>query len=382
MTDEAANADALDATDRHLLTALQAGVPLVPRPFAAVGRDLGLSEEAVVQRCQRLAADGVIRQISAIFDTAQLGYQSSLVAMTVDEAEVERAAAVINAHPGVSHNYVRDHDLNLWWTIAVPPGYDLEAHVGALHRMVGARSTRLLPTVTRYKLGVVLDVAGERTATARSAAGSPAGGDGGTADASTATASAPLAPGGADPAGADPAGGLDPSDVPLVRELQDHLPLEPRPFAGMAARLGLTEEALLEAAERLREAGAMRRFAAVLRHRRAGFRANAMSVWAVPDARVDAAGQELASYDAVTHCYRRPTYPDWPYALFAMIHATSREQVEQTVADMRERVEPLDQRLLYSTRELKKVRVRYFDPAFETWHAQHVAPGDGLPHSE
>ena len=360
----ASSSTLLSTTDRRLLTALQARVPLEPRPFEVLGEELGLAEDEVLERCQRLSDQGIIRQVSAIFDTARLGYQSSLVAMAVDPDDLPQAAAIVSSHPGVSHNYRRDHDLNLWWTIAVPPDHDLAQHVGALHRLTGARSTRPLPTLTRYKLGVVLDVAGERSATARGDAEGAAAPEAATTASST-----------------DAAEGIDPSEIPLVRELQDHLPLQRRPFAAMAERLGMTEARLLEAAVDLRERGVMRRFAAVLRHRRAGFSANAMSVWAVPEERVDEIGQELAGYEAVTHCYRRPTYPDWPYSLFAMIHATHPAEVDRAVADMRERVGEWDHRLLYSTEEYKKERVRYFDPAFEAWRDAHVAPGDDLPDS-
>ena len=348
----------MDERDQLLLNLIQTEFPLVARPFAVLGRRLRESEQAVMDRYRRLKQDRVIRQVSAIFDTRKLGYRTSLVASAIDESRVDDAAAVIRAHPGVSHNYRRDHEFNLWWTIAVPPTEQLEAHVNALHRLTAANSTRTLPTLKLYKIGVDLDVSDARSMAAQSTLPSYRETPRTAAD-------------------------LTPEEVAYVRELQEDLVLEPTPFASMAERLGTSEDALVKAAHGLIAEGLMRRYAAVLNHRRAGFGANAMSVWQVPEERVDEYGYRLAGYAAVSHCYRRPTYPDWPYALFGMIHATSKERVEEAVADMRERTGLSDYRLLYSTKEYKKVRVRYFDPAYEEWAAAHLlaqdspAPADG-----
>lgn len=343
-----------DQGDEALLNAVQAEVPLTPRPFAALAQRLGEDEATVLARYQRLKDAGVIRQTSAILDTERLGYHSTLVAARVPEPRLAEAAEVVSSHPGVSHNYRREHDFNLWWTLAVPPGGDLSAHAHALHRRAGAEATRLLPTLTRYKIGVRLDVGGSRPMDATEERGPQA----------------------AAPRTATDARALSDDEVALVRELQEDLPAEPRPFAAMATRLGTDEDALLAAARRLDDEGVMRRFAAVLRHRRAGFGANAMSVWRADEAEIDEHGGALASFAAVTHCYRRLTHHDWPYPLFAMIHATSRERVAEAVVAMRERTgldEPL---LLYSTTEFKKVRLRYFDPAHTAWEAEYVTDAD------
>lgn len=146
-----------------------------------------------------------------------------------------------------------------------------------------------------------------------------------------------------------------------MRALQKDLPLEPRPFLSLASDAGMGEEELLDHARRFLEDGEMRRFAAVLFHRRAGFTANGMVVWNVPAERVAAMGEVLASYPAVSHCYQRPSYPDWPYSLFTMVHARSREECECLVAEMAEATGIHDHATLYSLREFKKVRVRYFE---------------------
>ena len=352
----------LDERDQQLLNVIQTAFPLVGRPFAALGEQLGESEDAVMARYTRLKEQRIIRQVSAIFDTRKLGYASSLVATSVPEERIQEAADIISAHPGVSHNYRRDHRFNIWWTIAVPPGTDLEEHVNALHRMTEASSTRILPTLKLYKIGVDLDVSDKRSMDAQSTLPS--------------YRETPRT-----------AEDLTAEEVEYVKELQEDLAVEATPFASMGERIGVSEEAVLKAAQAFIDEGLMRRFAAVLHHRRAGFGANAMSVWSVPGSdeagtggpgrdKTDEYGYQLAGYAAVSHCYRRPTYADWPYALFGMIHATSKEKVEEAVASIRDRTGLEDYQLLYSTAEFKKIRVRYFDPAYDQWAADQLRPGD------
>lgn len=325
-----------DAVDEKLLNLLQRQFPLEPRPFAVLAAALSTTEEEVLARVRRLKEQKVIRQVGAIFDSRRLGYQSCLVAAKVAPERLEAAAAVINGHPGVSHNYQRTHHFNLWFTLTVPPGRDLQAEAERLQREAGAESLRLLPTVRLFKIGVMLDVNGGEDAARRTDESVPA------------PAEAPLAP-------------LTAAEIAAVRALQQDLPLEPFPFATLAAGAGMSEAELLQHARRLLEEGRMRRFAAVLHHRRAGFVANGMGVWNVPDERAVAVGEQMATFAAVSHCYQRPRYPDWPYNLFTMIHARSTEECEHVAATIAAETGISDYALLYSTREFKKVRVRYFE---------------------
>jgi DNA-binding Lrp family transcriptional regulator len=131
-----------------------------------------------------------------------------------------------------------------------------------------------------------------------------------------------------------------------------------------AARLGLSEEDLLDKARELQAAGIMRRFSAVLRHRRVGYVANGMACWVVPEAQIEAAGRRAADFPQVSHCYQRPPCPPrWPYTLFTMIHGQSRDEVEQIVAHIAQETGIAQCDVLYSTREFKKERVRYFEEA-------------------
>lgn len=347
-----------DPRTAAILDRLQAHIPLVPRPFAAVASELALSEDEVLQCIRVQRAEHVIRQVSAIFDTRALGYQSCLVAARYPDGALDAAAAVINQHPGVSHNYRRDHDFNLWYTIAVPPGRPIEADVEALHRASGAISSRMLPTIRTYKIGVRFALAGAPAARS---------GGGGGSHPHRHREGSPVA--------------LDDIAIRAVRALQDDLPAVERPFDEPAARHGFaTTEALLEVAEGLRSHGAMRRLSAVLHHRQAGYTANGMVVWRATPEQCDAAGPAMASNPAVSHCYQRPAYPDWPYTLFTMIHGHSTGDVETIIRELQEVSGLSDYRTIYSTHEYKKVRVCYFDERLEAWTAETgstALAGDG-----
>jgi len=339
----------LDAIDQRLLNEMQDKFPLVREPFAELAGRAGISEDDAIARIAAMRASGVLRQVSPIFDTKALGYQTSLVAMSVPDDRLKLAADIVNAHPGVSHNYKRTHDFNMWFTIAVPPGSDLQAHVDALHRLTGAVSTRMLPTLRLYKIGVTLDMTGERPMDDRSA---PQYTHAHREVAEQHT--------------------LTPRDIDVIRAVQGDLPLVRDPFAGAARALGATVDALIGELQDLERRGFLRRFAAILRHRKAGFGANGMAVWNVPDAAIDETGQAMAGYTAISHCYRRPRYDDWKYNLFTMIHARKKEDCESFVEQLSREHGIDDVAILYSTTEFKKIRLAYFTPAFDAWEREHV----------
>ena len=329
-----------DELDQRLLNELQAAFPLVDRPFEEIGRRLGLDGAAVLARVARLKTAKVIRQISAIFDSRQLGYQSSLVAMKFAPEDLEAGAAIINLHPGVSHNYKRSHAYNLWFTLAVPPGKDLAAEVDLLAAKALPLQTWMLPTIKLFKIGVNLDMTGEAPATATE----------------TETESIGLRAG----ARGGERAPLTADEQAAVAVLQRDLAVVATPFAPLAAELGWTTARLLAMAADLEQRGYMRRFAAVLHHRTAGFRANAMAVWVVPPERIAAVGAQMAAFKAVSHCYQRPTYADWPYSVFTMIHGHHASDCEAVVAAISQATGITEHALLYSTKEYKKTRVRYF----------------------
>jgi siroheme decarboxylase len=334
----------MDSIDKDILNLIQREVPLEREPFAAIGREVGIAGDEVIRRIESLKRGRVIRQISAIFDTRVLGYQSTLVAARIPKENLAAGAKAINSHPGVSHNYERNNELNLWYTVAVPPDsrLGLEGTVDVLHHISGSEKTRILPTLKLFKIGVTLDM--KAGATAKKEA--PQYGE-------------------ADRQGADR--NVTEDDKAAIRSLQEDIPLTPRPFDLWGEQIGMSHDELIERAHDLQRRKIMRRFSAVLYHRKAGFRANAMGVWKVPEERIEEVGNMFAQYQAVSHCYQRPVYEDWPYALFSMVHGRSVEECEAVLNAMSEESGLTDYASLYSTREYKKTRVRYFTPEMEAW---------------
>jgi DNA-binding Lrp family transcriptional regulator len=343
--------DRLEDLDRELLNAVQWDFPLEPRPYRTLGDRLGVDEATVRERVARVKELGILRQLSAIFDTRALGYGSALVAAKIDPDRVDDAAEVINAHPGVSHNYKRNHAYNLWYTIAVPPGDALEQHVDVLHAESGAIVTRRLPTLKLYKIGVKLDMTGNTAADAKAEV---------------------LEHERPERREHMEAPDLTDLEIAAIRVVQDDLPLEQHPFAAYGDLIGCDEATVLDLLRGFKERKLMRRFAAVMNHRTAGFKANAMGVWAVPEDRLEEIGPQMAGFALVSHCYRRPTYDDWPYSVFTMVHGKNAKECETTIAAIRDETGIDEYALLWSIKEYKKTRVRYFTDDWAEWRAEHL----------
>ena len=324
----------MDTVDKAILNEIQWTFPLVPEPFAVIAQKFGIKEEELTRRLVALKKIGIIRQLSAIFDTRKLGYKSALIAMAIEPEKLDHIANQINKHPGVSHNYERNHEYNLWFTLAVPPGNDLKSEVDKFSKLSGIKKIRLLPTIKLFKIGVKLDMVEE---------------------------SAPeVKPTEEKKKIRDVKFVATEEDKRYIRELQKDLEITKRPFLKSAQNLGITEETLLEKVKFYEEIGVMRRFAAILRHRDAGFVANGMIVWKVPTERIDEVGAKLGAFPQVSHCYERPVYQDWPYNIFSMVHCKSVEDAQLMAKEIQRQINVNDYKILFSSREFKKTRVEYF----------------------
>ncbi|HEV2074697.1 MAG TPA: hypothetical protein VGR10_00500 [Thermoleophilaceae bacterium] len=335
----------LDELDRRLLNLMQGRFPLEPRPYARVAELAEVPEDEVLRRVGRLVEGRIIRQVTPIFDTRALGYSSMLVAAKVDPEHPHRAAQIINSHPGVSHNYLRNHDFNLWFTIATEPGsrLGLEGTLEVLQRETGAESIRQLPTLKLFKIRMDLEM--ERDTKALQSAGVAE-----------------------EPRELQPVE-LSELDVAVIRALQGDMPIVPEPYAPAAAELGIGVDALLRQLEDMRERGALRRVAAILFHRRAGFSANGMGVWKVPEDRIMELGPRMAAFRGVSHCYQRPTYEDWPYSVFTMAHGRAPEECDAILDSIADETGIEERATLYSSTEFKKIRLLYFTDAHREWES-------------
>ena len=326
----------IDLIDKQLLNDIQWSFPLEDRPYLEISKRYNMTEDEVMNRIAYMKDISLIRQINAIFDTRRLGYKSALVAFAVKPDKLDYIANEVNKHPGVSHNYERNHEFNMWFTLAVPPYGEMKTDLDRLASLDGVIKYRLLPTLKLYKIGVRLDMVN---------------------DDDTEKAK-PI----------DEVKQLNPKkfeitedDKHFIRELQKDLKVIPEPFKEMAENLGITTTELFAKAKEYEKNGVMRRFAAILRHRDAGFSANGMVVWQVPEDKIDEIGYKLAAFPQVSHCYRRPVYSDWQFNLFSMIHARTLEAAERIAVEMSETVGIKDYRILFSSREFKKERVKYFE---------------------
>jgi siroheme decarboxylase len=338
----------LDDLDRKLLNLMQGQFPLAPRPYAAVAEKAEVTEAEVMARVQRLLDDRIIRQVTPIYDTRAFGYGSMLVAAKVDPEHPWRAATIINSHPGVSHNYLRNHEFNMWFTIAVEEDsvLGLQGTLDLLQELTGAESIRQLPTLKLFKIRMDLEM------------------EAGTDRLASAAEVVEPAP--------DTKVPYDERDVAVVRATQGDLPVVSEPYAPAAAELGWTVPELLEHMEEMKERALLRRVAAILFHRRAGFSANGMGVWKVPEDRIAELGPRMAAYRGISHCYQRPTYPDWPYSVFTMAHGRSKEECDAILDAIEGQIDGIEGRAtLYSSTEFKKVRLQYFTDEFKDWEREH-----------
>lgn len=327
----------LDQRDRELLGALQGDIPLVSTPYAFIGQALDLSEKEVIKRTERLKRDGVVRHLGAQFDPRALGYRSCLVAARVDPDRIDDTAAAINAHPGVTQNYRRNNDLNLWFTLFVGPQskLGLDRTIEILGR--DCETVRSLPTLKLYK-----NAAHESD---------------GSHEHETHADYTPLTP----------------AEEECVRLLQNDLPLQPRPFDVLARASATPVDDLMTAARTLHQRGQIRRFSATVAARKQGFAASAMAVWIVPQDRADAYASKLVQHRAVSHCYLRPVYDDWPYNLYTTVHARSVDECESVINDIAVDSGLTEKQTLFPIREYKKSRVSFFAREAEEWEALHAA---------
>lgn len=328
----------LDQRDRELLAALQGEIPLVSTPFAFIGQALDMSEKEVIKRTERLRREGVVRQLGAQFEPRALGYRSSLVAARVAPERLDEAAAAINLHPGVTQNYRRNNNLNLWFTLFVSPHSRLgiDRTIEILGRIAGCDAVRPLPTLRLYK---------------------NSGADGESqSDPEQQIEALPLAD----------------EEIECVRLLQNDLPLQPRPFDVLARNAGAASaEQLLATARALLQRGQIRRFCATVQPRKHGFTATAMAVWAVPDERLGECATRLAQHRAVSHCYLRPSYEDWPYNVYTTVHARSVDECESVINDLAVDSGISQKQALFPTKEYKKIRLAFFAPEADEWEITH-----------
>lgn len=328
----------------EILSRIQKKFPLVAKPFKAIGDELGISEDEVLTILQKEKANGIIRQTSAIFDTKRLGYKSSLVAFKIAAKKIDKTVEIINSHPGISHNYERNHDFNIWFTLGVPPTSELglEKTVEIIAKLTEAEDYIMLPTLKLFKINVKLNTTGkdDKKEKIKKVVHTE----------------------------------IEMSSLhhQIIRLAQYDINMVSEPFAKIIKELDIDYDTFFKILIELQEAGIMRRFASILNHRKAGFNANAMVVWDVDEANGEKIGADAAAFSAVSHCYLRPKYENWPFNLFTMVHGKTTEETNGIIDEMAKEIPNRSHMPLYSSREFKKIRIEYFTPACAEWESKYA----------
>lgn len=332
--------EAVDATAFRLLNEWQRDFPLVARPFARIAETVGSNEDEVLAAYRQMMAQGLVSRVGAVFAPRRLG-ASALAALAAPPERLEEVAARVTREPSINHNYQREHRFNLWFVVTAASRAQLDEVVAGIERDTGC-AVIVLPLEEEFHIDLGFDL--KQGAQGRRARRASAGGE-----------SIALANG-------DGGCRLPERDRQLIAALQGGLALEPRPFARLAASVGLDERAVIGRIDAWLADGLIRRFGVVVRHHELGLEANAMCVWDVPDAEVSELGRQLARESAVTLCYRRSrVLPGWPYNLFCMIHGSAREEVLAAREDLAARL-GLDDHphaVLFSCRRFKQTGARY-----------------------
>ena len=326
----------IDEIDKTLLNIIQSEFPLGREPFSLLGATVGIYGSEVIKRIERLKATGIIRLIGPVMNPKRLGYQTTLVAAKISTKQLDRASLIIRGNPMVSHCYERDHDFNIWLTLAVPVTADPEDEVGKLGNQIGSETMLNLPAIKTFKIGAYFPI-----------------------DSGNSNLSLPpkhnhhLVP--------DNGNNLTTIDRAVINALQLDLPLIERPFDLMSAELRIGADEFLNQCRALLRRGIMRRYSASINQYKLGFKANAMSCWKVPKVKVNMAGKRITIFPEVSHCYERQTNTFWPYNLFAMVHAYNRKQCREIIdkIQLEAGLDSQEHINIFSTKEVKKTRVKY-----------------------
>lgn len=318
---------------QNILNHIQTEFPLVERPFQHLAELFNVSEIEVISTIKSLKDDlCLIRTISAIFDAKKLGYNGVLVAFEVSGTDFDPLIERLNLHPGVSHNYSRKHTFNLWFTLALSNNIDIEAEIGRLANEFNVSNYLILPSIKTYKLNVNFKV-------------------GHKANLQTSNSFKTLNTENII---------IDDLDKLIIKQLQEELPFIDKPFEQLAKAIDISGDEFLKKANLFKASHLMRRYCATLRHVKAGYKYNAMVVWKVDKALIDDIGLIVSGKSYVSHCYQRNTFDNWPYNFYTMVHATSENNLNDYLEELKQIINPAAYEILETIKEHKKTRVKYF----------------------
>lgn len=330
--------------EQRVLNRIQKDWLITENPYKPLSDELHLNEDELIQIIDNLKKEKIIREISGIFNAAGLGYESSLIAFAVPENNIEKAAGIINAHSGISHNYLRDHRYSIWFTLTVNKKRSIEKETEELAEKCDVKDFLILKNEKLFKIGVMFHIS-EEDSNADSYETNPAFQDN----------------------GHYPFGELSKEQKKAVCILQTDLPLMTRPFKYLIEKLNINidEKKVLKLGEAFKEQGIMRRYSAIIKHSKAGYNFNAMTAWKFNNADDTEIIKIFSKIPNVSHLYFRTVYPGkWEHGLFAMIHARTGDELNKIIKTIEVNSGMKDYLVLNSLKEFKKRRVKYFEEEF------------------
>lgn len=316
--------------EKKILSVIQKDFPLENRPFLRLAEKIGLEEDFFLEKVRELQEKRIIRQISAIFNPGFFGHRSGLFALKAKEENLLQIIEIINSHQGVSHNYLRSHDYNLWFILVVPPGKDLLTEAKNLCKRCQVEDFLFLPALRVFKISTVLEVEGYENEK-----NEEIGFQKQTEES------------------------FSEKDVWFVKHLQEPLPLIKEPFKPIAEKLGVREEEIFSWLMEVKKQGGLRRFGALVKHDRLGYKTNVMVAWKIPHQKIEPFVKEVIKKAFITHCYERKTYPFWDYNLYTMCHFKNEEEIK-LIEELAQKINITEYLMLTTLKELKKVRLKLF----------------------
>lgn len=328
----------MTALEQHLLDTIQDAFPLEECPYQVLAGQLGSDEQSVFDAVENLRMSGVIRRIGGVYDSKALGFISRLCAGKV--CNVDKLADAVNEIPAITHNYVRSHEYNVWFTVIAESEDEIRKIVDGLCTSTDLHDVHILSATKKFKINTVMG------------AGAPVDSKQLTVDSGVILSEARNSD--LSLRKQSPAGILSDSDRARIRVACTDIPHTLTPFKDW----GVSCEELRDDLAQKR----MRRFGAILRHQEAGFAYNAMVCFGLDERREtkDERGWALAKKPYVSHCYERPVFEGFPYSLYAMMHARSAEDLECYIKDAAASIGNPEYVVLHSVKELKKTSFRFF----------------------
>ncbi|MBN1392834.1 MAG: hypothetical protein JW947_08540 [Sedimentisphaerales bacterium] len=317
----------LTKLQKQLCNALQDGLPICRKPYADLAEFLGNDEKTILQETIKLKEAGVIRRIYAIINCRAIGLTSTLVAAHIPEESLQEVTEAVNGLENISHNYLRTHHYNLWFTLQAKSHEQIDAAISKLSGRFGI-DFYSLPIKRVFKLDVRFDAEG-----------------GGQLNNSG-------------PIPKNEKAELSEVEKQILAKLENELEVISEPFDFLCSN-ELKIEEVLRIIQVLIDKGGIRRIAAIVDQRKLGFAANVLFCCKVPQSRIVEAGEALARFGAVSHCYERKPVENWPYNLYAMMHSRSMGGIQHVINKFTESEKIDSFELLPTEAELKKKPVRH-----------------------